>query len=87
MKHTGRCPYDGETCNYNGYCLKCSDKMKMDNSVLNKVNLAHHPRWIEIESKKGWIKLMCSNCGETKFIRTNQSNPTICPNCLMKMEK
>ena len=57
----------------------------MNSPVLDSLCLAHHPRWIEISDAKGWIRLICSNCGEPKTCRRGNV-PTVCPNCKEKME-
>ena len=57
----------------------------MNSSILDSLCLTHHPRWIEISDSKGWVRLICSNCGEPKTCRRGNI-PTVCPNCKEKME-
>ena len=52
----------------------------MISQVLDSLCLAHHPRWIVISDSKGWVRLICSNCGEPKTCRRNKV-PEKCPNC------
>jgi len=57
----------------------------MNSPVLDALCLAHHPRWIQISDSCGWLRLICSNCGEPKTCRSKDI-PMICPGCGEKME-
>ena len=57
----------------------------MNSPVLDALCLAHHPRWIQISDSCGWLRLICSNCGEPKTCR-RKDIPMICPGCGEKME-
>lgn len=57
----------------------------MESKIFDALCLAHHPRWIEISSAKGWVRAICSNCGEPVNFRTNKRKRT-CQNCESNME-
>ena len=56
----------------------------MNSPILDALCLAHHPRWIVISDAKGWVRLVCSNCGEPKTCR-KKNIPKVCPGCKKKM--
>ena len=55
----------------------------MNSPILDALCLAHHSRWIEISDAKGWVRLVCSNCGEPKTCR-KKNIPKVCPGCKEK---
>lgn len=56
----------------------------MYSQVLDKLCLAHNPRWIDTGTKCGWHRYICSNCGETIKCREYKI-PKTCPNCKEQM--
>ena len=56
------------------------DKLWND-SILEALNLAHSPRWIELDERN---RRMCSNCGEV--IEVVYELPRFCPNCNEEMK-
>lgn len=58
----------------------------MDSPILDALNLAHHPRWIEVDEVNGKLFLMCSNCGECVYCFYGEE-PETCPNCKANMKR
>lgn len=56
----------------------------MDSDILEALNLAHKPRWIEIDGVDDRLFLMCSNCGACgeQFVGEVL---LVCPDCGAKM--
>ena len=58
----------------------------MDSPILDALNLAHHPRWIEVDDVNEKLFLMCSNCGECVYCSFGDE-PQTCPNCRADMKE